>query len=78
MADMVVVGDSTQALPLLDHSDCVASLMRGQLWLGVELDASFLGGGPPTIGASQDAGALVLSQGRQKGKNPSADRCGQI
>jgi len=42
MADMVVVGYRTQALALPHHADGFALLVRSQLWLGPEFDASLL------------------------------------
>src|SRR5262245_16132051 len=78
MADVVVMRYRTQALALLHHADGLAPLMRSQLWLGPELDAPFLGSRTPTIGAGQDAGSLVLGQGRQEGEDASPDRGGEI
>ena len=63
MADMVVVGYRAQALALPHHADGFALLVRSQLWLGTEFDASFLGGGPPPIGSSKDAASFILGQG---------------
>jgi hypothetical protein len=63
MADMVVVGYRTQALTLPHHADGLALLVRSQLRLGPEFDASFLGGGPPPICTSKDAASFILRQG---------------
>jgi hypothetical protein len=52
MANMIVVGDGTQALTILAyHPDGFTYLMRGQLWFGPELDAPLLGGSSTSVGA---------------------------
>jgi len=40
MTDVIMVGDRTQALTLLHHSYRLPLLVRGELWLGPEFDAS--------------------------------------
>jgi hypothetical protein len=63
VTDVVMVGHLAQALTFLHHAHGLAPLVRSQLRLGSEFDASFLGGCPATIGTRQNTSALVLSQG---------------
>jgi hypothetical protein len=78
MADMVVVSNRTQALALPYHSDCLAPLVSGQLWLASEFDGSLLRGGAATIGTSKNAASFVLRQSRQERQNALTERRGQI
>ena len=64
---MVVVCNSPQAQALcMDHPDRFLLLVRRKLGLGSELNTAFPGLSPSAVGASQDAGALVLGERRQK------------
>src|SRR5690349_23978971 len=78
MADMVVVSNRTQALALPYHSDCLALLVSGQLWLASEFDGSLLRGGAATTGTSKNAASFVLRQSRQERQNALTERRGQI
>ena len=79
MADMIVMGDGAQALTTLaHHPGGFACLMRGQLWLGPELDAPLSGGSSTSVSTLENALPLVLSHGAQECDEPPADGRGQI
>ena len=51
---VVVVGDCAQAQSLnVDHAGHLAVLIRGEFWLGTELDLSLFRCGPSSIGAGR-------------------------
>jgi hypothetical protein len=76
---VVVVRDRAQALTIIaDHPCSLARLVCSQFWLGPEFDAPLFGNSSATIRTGQDAGPLILGQGRQKGEGASAERRSQI
>jgi hypothetical protein len=61
VADVIVTSNDAQALPILtNHPYGLALLMGRKFEFGTELNASFSRCRATVIGASQDAGALIL------------------